>query len=62
MQFVFIVCQVKDYQIILKRSCRPLAFASDKALLKSKKRSGTSIPASFSAWLLKKNIALVIFY
>ena len=33
-----------------------------KAFLKSKKKSGTSLPASFSAWVLKKNISLVIFY
>ena len=32
-----------------------------KAFLKNKKRSGTSFPASFSAWFLKRNIALVIF-
>ena len=33
-----------------------------KAFLKSKKSSGTSLPAWFSAWFLKKNIHLVIFY
>ena len=29
---------------------------------KSKKRSGASLPASFSAWFLKKNISVAIFY
>ena len=41
---------------------RTLAFTSHKAFLKNKKRSGTSLPASFSAWLFKENIYLVIFY
>ena len=31
-------------------------------LLKNKKRLGTSLSASFSAWFLKKNISQVIFY
>ena len=30
-QFVFITCQVEDYQNVLKLSYRPLAFTSDKA-------------------------------
>ena len=38
------------------------SFTSFKAFLKSKKKSGTSLPASFSAWILNKNILLVIFY
>ena len=54
-QLVFIIYQVEGYRNILKLSCRPLAFAS-------KKESGTILPASFSAWFLKKNISLVIFY
>ena len=63
LKFVFILCQVECYRNILKLTCRPLAFLpSYKALLKSKKRSGTSHPASFSAWFLKRNISLVIFY
>ena len=57
---LFIVFQVEDYQNILKLICRPLAFTSYKFFLK--KRSGASLPASFWAWLLKKNISLVIFY
>ena len=60
MQCVFIVCQIEDYQNILKLSCIPLAFNSYKAFSKNKKRSGTSLPASFSALFLKKNIFLVI--
>ena len=46
----------------LKLSCRPLAFTSYKAILKNKNRSGTSLSASFSAWFLKKNISVVVFY
>ena len=51
--FVFIVSQVEDYRNLLKLSCRPLAFTSSKAFLKSKRRSGTSISTSISAWFLK---------
>ena len=47
--FVSIVCQVEDYRKCLKLSCIPLAFTSYKAFLKNKKRSRTSLPASFSA-------------
>ena len=40
----------KWWAIKLKlRSCRPLAFTSYKAFLKINKRSGSSLPASFSA-------------
>ena len=60
--FVFTVCQVEHYRQWLKLSCRPLAFTSYQAFLKSKERSGTSFSASFSAWFLKKNISVVIFY
>ena len=42
-------------------SCRPLAFTSHRAFLNNKK-SGTSIPVSFSAWFLMRNISRVIFY
>ena len=58
---VFIICQIEDYLNILKLSCKPLASISEKAFLKSKIRFGTSLPASFPAWLLKKNIYLIIF-
>ena len=47
---------------MLKLSCRPLAFTSYKPFLKDKSRSGASLPASFSAWFLKKIISFVIFY
>ena len=33
LQFVFIVCQVEDYRNMLKPSCRPFAFISNKAFL-----------------------------
>ena len=45
-----------------KRRCWPLSFTSYKAFLKINKRSGTSLPASFSAWFLKKYTSHVIFY
>ena len=35
---VFIVCQVEDYQNMLKLNCRPLDFISYKAFLKSKQK------------------------
>ena len=47
---------------IFKLSYRLLAFSWYKAFKKNKKRSVTSFPNSFSAWFLKKNISLVIFY
>ena len=62
MQFALIVFQVEDYRYILKVSCGPLALTSYKDFVKNKKRSGTSLPASFSTWFLEKNIALIIFY
>ena len=43
----FVLCQASGYQNILKLSCRPFVFNSYKALLKNKKRSGTSL--TFSA-------------
>ena len=47
--YFFFVCQVEDYQNILKLSCRPPAFMSYKAFFfKKNKRSATSFPASFS--------------
>ena len=47
---------------MIKISCRPFAFTSYKAFLKNEKRPGTSLPALFSAWFLKKNMLVVIFY
>ena len=59
MQFVFIVCEVEGYQNILKLSYRLLAFTSYKVFLKkSKKSSGTSLYALFTAWFLTKDIYL----
>ena len=47
-QFNFIVCQVKDYQNIIKLSCVSFAFTSYKIFQKVKKTSGTSLLALFS--------------
>ena len=38
----------------MKLSSTPIAFISYKAFLQNKKRSGTSLPASFSIWFVKK--------
>ena len=62
MQFAFVICQVEDYQNILKLSCIPLTFISNKAFIKSKKKSGTSLLASFSVLVLMRNISDVISY
>ena len=48
--------QIEGYWNILKLSYRPLAF------IKTKERSGTSPPASFFVWFLKKNISHTIFW
>ena len=61
-QFVFIVCQVDSYQNTLKLRFRSLGFASYKVFLRNKRRSKTSLPSSFFAWFLKKNMSLVTFY
>ena len=58
--FVFTVCQVEDSRNWLKLCCRALAFTSNKAFLKNQKRSGTSLPVSFSTRFLKKNISCYI--
>ena len=60
--YFLIVCQVENYRKWLKLSCRPLAFTSHKAFLKSKKRSGASLPALFLVWLLKKICYVVMFH
>ena len=59
--FVFILCQVEGYQNKLEQSCRPVAFTSKKAFLKTKKSSASSLSATFSACFLNKNY-FVIFY
>ena len=52
----------EDYRNILKLNWGPLAFTSyiKFFLKKNKKRSRTSLPASFSTWILKKNIFFYI--
>ena len=60
-QLAIMVCQVEDYQNILKLSRRPLSLTSYKDFLKNK-IPGTCLPVLFSAWFLKKNIYLVTFY
>ena len=50
------------YSLFVLHVKTTLAFNSYKAFLKNKKISGTSLPALFSAWFLKKKISLVIFY
>ena len=61
MKFSFIECQVEGYKNIFKLSCRPFAlFTSYKAFLKNKKRSKTSLPASFPACVLKNKISSCI--
>ena len=42
--FVFIVCQVEEYQKILKLSWKPLAFTSYKAFLKKQKEVCNQAP------------------
>ena len=60
--FVLVVCQVDDYRKWLKLRCSLFTFISNKAFLKTKKRSRTSLPALFSALYLKKNRSVIIFY
>ena len=47
---------------VIETKLQTTCFNSYKAFLKNKKSSGTSFPASFSAWFLKKNIFVVKFY
>ena len=54
-----ILWQVEGYRNILKLSCGPLAFNSYQTFLKNKKRSGTSLLASFSAYFLRKLFLLL---
>ena len=46
----------------IKTKMQSNCFYLIKSFFKKQKRSGTSLPDSFSAWFLKKNIYLVIFY
>ena len=52
--FYFYCLQVEDYRNWLKLIWQPVAFISNKVFLKNKKRPGTSLPALFFAWFLKK--------
>ena len=62
MQLVFIVCQGEDNRSILKLSCRPFAFTSNKTFWKTKRSLETSLSTSFSAGYSKKNIHIVVIY
>ena len=52
---ILLYVQVEGNRHILKLRYRPLAFTSYKAFANNK----SSLPASISAWLLKKNISHV---
>ena len=52
--YFLIVCQVENYRKWLKLSCRPLAFTSHKAFLKSKKRSRTSLPVFIFCMIIEE--------
>ena len=54
-------CILAGYRNIMKPSCRPLPFTLNKAFLKNKKGSGTSLSPSFSAWLMTKSISVMFF-
>ena len=56
-----ILCQIEVCRNILKLSCRPLASPSYK-FLKNKKKSGTSLPASFSALFFEEKYFFFIWY
>ena len=56
----FLYVQVEVYKIILNISCWPLALTLHEVFLKNKKRSGTSLPTSFSTWFLKNNISRLL--
>ena len=59
MQFDFIVFQTEGYQNIFETK---LILPHIKLFQKTKRGLGDSLPASFFALILKKNISLVIFY
>ena len=54
--------QTEVYQQILKLKGWPRAFTLYRAFLKNENGSGTSLPASFFAWFLKKKTFHIIFY
>ena len=47
---------------VIETKLQTICFYFIWSFLKNKKRSGTSLSASFSAWFLQKNISVVIFY
>ena len=47
---------------LIKTKLQTSCFYHEKGTKKTKKRSGTILPVSFSVWFLIKNISLVIFY
>ena len=53
MQLVLILCQVEDYRSILKLSCRPLAFTSNKAFVEKKGLEVVSQPDFVNYFLWK---------
>ena len=58
---MFLFIPSKGLSNILKLSCTPIAFTSYKVFLKkNKKRSETSLSASFPAWFLKKYLSCYI--
>ena len=50
----FIACSSRSLPKYTKIKMLPTGFYLNKAFLKCKKRSGTSLPASFSAWFEEK--------
>ena len=54
---ILLYVQIESYQNILNIRCRPIAFTSYQPFFKNRKKSGTSLSVSFSAWFLKKNIS-----
>ena len=58
--FYWLPCWELSTYIETKLQTTYFSFLS--SFFKNKKRSGTSLPASFSAWFLTKNIFLVMFY
>ena len=62
---IYFYVKVEIYQIILKHIKNiwrswPLAFTLYKTFVKNK-RSGTSLPNSFFAWVFKKNISHIFY-
>ena len=60
-QFVFIVCPRQSPPEYIKIQVLTTSFDLKWSFLKYKKRSGTSLPATFTVWILSK-ISLAILY